>query len=78
MMTDNELLQIIDKESLWMVRAGMTSALCKTLREALKQAYQMSAQGSSPSRIVQMPDDAVVIDADQIYRLWQSIGLDCA
>ena len=74
-MTDDELLKIIDEQHLWIVPVGMTVATCSTLREALRRAYQISAEGKSPGPIKLMPDAAVEVPVEQIYRLWQSIGL---
>jgi hypothetical protein len=76
---DNQLLQAIDATGhLWVIRGGsfgVFGAPCTTLKEALIQAHQISSQGNSPGPIVQMPEDAIEVPAEQIYRLWQRLGL---
>ena len=75
---DNALLQILDQSAhLWLVRGGPIGILgqpCPTLRSALQQAHEHSSGGESPGPIVQMPDDAIVVPVEQIYRLWRSLG----
>ena len=76
---DHDLSRILDEPGhLWLVRGGQLSVLggpCPTLRKALQQAYEHSSRGESPGPIIQMPDDAIVIPVEQIYRLWQGLGL---
>lgn len=75
--SDDDLLRMLDEPGLWLVRGGPTGVLAgplSTLRAALHQAYELSMQGKSPGPIVRMPDDNVHIAADQIYRLWRSLG----
>jgi hypothetical protein len=76
--SDDHLLQMLDESGLWLVRGGPIGVLGRsttTLRAALHQAYEFSMQRQSPGPIVRMPDDNVMVPADQIYRLWQSLGL---
>jgi hypothetical protein len=46
-----------------------------SLREALRQAFDLSAAGHPTTHIGKLPDDAIRISAAQIRRLWQWIGL---
>lgn len=76
--SDDQLLQILDESGMWLVRGGRMGVLgvpTGTLRAALRQAHEFSKQGQSPGPIVRTPNDDVVIPADQIYRLWQSLNL---
>jgi hypothetical protein len=75
--SDDQLLQMIDELGLWLVRGGPIAVLGRpttTLRAALRQAHEFSKQGQSLGPIVRMPNDDVIVLADQIYRLWQSLG----
>jgi hypothetical protein len=75
--TDDELWGELDTPgNLWAVRGGMgVGRPSQTVRAALLQARQISAEGGSPNFIVKLPDDEVVVPADQIYRLWMRLGL---
>jgi len=75
-MNDDQLLQMLDEQVLWLVRGGSVGVLghpCDTLGKALQQAYDFSMQGKAPGPI-QMSDGNVIVPADQIYRLWRSLG----
>ncbi len=75
---DSDLLQMLDQPGLlWIVKGGQRGMLggpCPTLRRALQQASEHSSRGESPGPITQMSDNAVVIPAEQIYRLWKTLG----
>ena len=72
-----ELLSIVDRPLLWMIRGGLLGALGSehTLRDALKLASRLSAQGRPPRSIILMPDGEIEIAADQIGTLWKILGL---
>jgi hypothetical protein len=78
-MDDGELLQRLDVTGhLWLIRGGpmgVFGAPCATLREALTRAHALSSQSNSPGPIMQMPNDAVVVSVEQIFRLWRGLGL---
>ena len=74
---DDQLLQILDEPHLWLVRGGRIGVLggpADSLRAALSQAFSFSMNGEIPGPIVRMPNDEVVVRAQQIYRLWQELG----
>jgi hypothetical protein len=50
-------------------------ALAIQRREALRQAFNLSAAGLAITHVVKRPDDAIEISAPQIRRLWQWIGM---
>jgi hypothetical protein len=75
---DAELLKILDVQGFWLVRGGRHQVLgpqCGSLRAALSQAHDFSMAGESPGPLVCMPDDQIRVPADQIWRLWQALGL---
>jgi len=75
-MTDDELISILDVRGLWLVRAaGSIRATIETLRGALHEASRKSAEGVPVTSIVRMPNDEVIIPAEQIYRLWKHLKL---
>jgi hypothetical protein len=74
--TDAELLGMLDEPGGWMVWAGAAAAVPQgSLREALRQALDLSASGLSVMHIVKLPNDAIFVSATQIRRLWQALGL---
>jgi hypothetical protein len=73
--TDAELLGLLNEQGGWMARAGAAPAVPRgSLREALRQAFNLLAAGLAITHIVKLPDDAIEISAPQIRRLWQWIG----
>jgi hypothetical protein len=77
-MNDDQLTQMLDEKALWLVRGGNVGVLGPpfgTLREALHRAHDLWIRGNAPGPIVQGPDDNVIVPNEQIYRLWQSLGL---
>jgi hypothetical protein len=77
--TDAQLVDMLEEPGGWMVRAGASPATPQgNLRGALFQAFDLSADGVPITHIVKLPDDAIVISATQIRRLWRRLGLlDC-
>ena len=74
--TDAELLGMLDEPGGWMVQAGVAPAVPQgSLREALRQAFDLSAAGHAITQVVMLPDDAIVISTTQIHRLWEALGL---
>jgi hypothetical protein len=74
--TDAELVDMLDELSGWMVRAGVAAAVPQgNLRAALIQAFHLSRSGSAITNIVKLPEDAIVVSATQIGRLWWRLGL---
>jgi len=72
---DAELLGMLDDRGGWMIRAGAEQAVPQaSLRQALRQALDLSASGLSVMHIVKLPNDAIFISATQIQRLWQALG----
>lgn len=72
-MTDQELINEIDGQQLYIAAAGTQgSARADSLRQALHKAHEMSAKGLSPT-ITRLPDQK--IPAQQIHRLWTQVGL---
>jgi hypothetical protein len=73
---DAELLGMLDEAGGWMVRAGATPAVPQgSLREALRQARDLSASGFSVMHIVKLPNDAIFVSATQVCRLWKALGM---
>jgi len=73
---DAELAGILDQPGTWMVRAEAAAAVPEpSLHDALFQAFKMTSEGLRVTHIVQLPNDAVVLDATQIHRLWWRVGL---
>jgi len=74
--SDEELLVVLlDIPNRWRVISGFQSAPASTLRQALRKAHEFSVQGSFLGTIVKQPNDEMIVDADQIYRLWEYIGI---
>jgi hypothetical protein len=74
--TDAELMGMLDEPGGWMVQAGASPAVPQgSLREALRQAFDLSAAGHVITHIGKLPDDAIRISETQMRRLWQGIGL---
>lgn len=77
--SDDQLFQMLEERShLWLIRGGPSGVLakpCETLRAALVTAYDLSMRGELPGPIVRMPNDSVRIPAEQIYHLWQRLGM---
>jgi hypothetical protein len=74
--TDAQLVDMLEEPGGWMVRAGASPATPQgTLRAALFQAFDLSADGVPITQIVKLPDDAIMVSASQIRRLWQRLGL---
>jgi hypothetical protein len=74
--TDDELWVLLDAPKIWIVRGGLLGVMGVpgTLRSALAQAHYYSQRGQSPGPIVMMPDDEIVIEHLQIYKLWERLG----
>jgi hypothetical protein len=75
--SDDQLWQVLDEPGIWIVRGGSMGVLgrpTKSLHTALQQAHEFSMQGQSPGPIVRMPDDDIVVPAEQIWRLWRRLG----
>ena len=74
--TDAQLVDMLEEPGGWMVRAGTAPATPQgNLRAALFQAFDLSADGVPITHIVKLPDDAIMVSASQICRLWQRLGL---
>jgi hypothetical protein len=74
--TDAELLGMLDEPGGWMVRARAAPAVPQgSLREALRQALDLSASGFSVMHIVKLPNDAIFLSATQVRRLWEALGM---
>jgi hypothetical protein len=74
--TDAELLSMLDEPSGWLVRIGATPMVPQgSLREALRQALDVSGAGHEVMHIVKVPNDAIFVSSSQIRRLWQALGL---
>ena len=67
---------LLDEPGGWLVQAGTAPAVPQgSLREALRQALDVSAAGQEVVHIVKLPNDAIFVSASQIRRLWQALGL---
>jgi hypothetical protein len=74
--TDAQLVDMLEEPGGWMVRAGTAPATPQgNLRAALLQAFDLSADGVPVTHIVKLPDDAIVVSASQIRRLWRRLEL---
>lgn len=75
-MTDDELIEMADRDDLWVIWAGGAAmASPGSLRTALQNARRQSAVGEPVTRIVKTPVDDPRIEADQIGRLWARLGI---
>jgi hypothetical protein len=75
--SDDQLWQVLDEPGTWIVRGGSTGVLggpAMSLHTALHQAHEFSMQGQSPGPIIRMPEDDIVVPAEQICRLWRRLG----
>lgn len=71
---DAELMEVLD-QPLWIARGGPTGVLfAGTLRQCLQAAATESLSGPSPGTIGK-PDDTIVVEHAQMYRLWKYIGM---
>jgi len=79
--SDQQLVELLDGD-LWIIRGDSTAILgdpC-TLQHALIQTFNFSMHGISPGSIISLPssglpDDEIVIQHEQIFRLWKLLGL---
>jgi hypothetical protein len=67
--SDDELVALLKAAGTWMVRNPIPLALAHSLEEALRAAYRQSLAGRSPTLIVKLPSDEIIIQPHQIYRL---------
>lgn len=73
---DAELAGILDQPGTWMVRAEAVAGVPEpSLHDALFEAFKMTSEGLRITHIVQLPNEAVVLDVSQIHRLWWRVGL---
>jgi hypothetical protein len=82
--SDQQLVELLD-DDMWIIRGRSTAILGNsgTLRNALIQTFNLSMHGISPGSIfksasIRMPDDEIVIEHEQIFRLWKFPGLRLA
>jgi hypothetical protein len=71
-----DLLRRLDDLTPWVVRGGPGAILAwaATLRGALNRALELSREGHGPTSI-RKPDDRIVIPAEQIWELWERLGM---
>jgi hypothetical protein len=71
-----DLIKRLDHPTPWVVRGGPGAILAwtRTLREALSHAFELSRNGEAPTSIRE-PDDRTVIPAEQIWELWEHLGM---
>ena len=71
-----DLLKRLDHPTPWLVRGGPAGipAWAGTLREAINRAFELSRNGEAISS-VREPDDQTVIPAEQIWELWEHLGM---
>ena len=73
--SDEDLIGLLDSGP-WTVRAGPQPAACRaSLRDALQQARDLSAQGIAITHLARDPDESIVVGAVQVCRLWQRLGM---
>ncbi len=73
---DDELLVILlDAPNRWLVRNGLQSATSSTLRQALRKAHDFSSGSTFSGKIIKQPNDEMIIEARQVHRLWDYLGL---
>lgn len=73
--TDDQLIAELNVDHLWVVRAGAAVMPAPSLQAALLAAHKQSAHGESITHISRMPEEDLIIEAPQIARLWNRLGL---
>lgn len=72
--SDDDLIGLLESGP-WIVRAGpQPGASQVSLREALRQARLLSAQGLAITHLERIPGE-IVVGAVQVFRLWQKLGM---
>lgn len=73
--SDDDLIGLLESGP-WTVRAGPQPAASQpSLRDALQQARDLSARGVAITYLASGPDEAIVIGAVQVCRLWRRLGM---
>jgi hypothetical protein len=73
--SDDDLIGLLESGP-WTVRAGpQPAAFQLSLRDALQQARDLSTRGIAITYLASGPDEAIVIGAVQVCRLWQRLGM---
>ena len=75
LMQDAELTPMLDHPSFWIARGGMGLLATGTLRQCLQAAATESKAGRSPGTIGKV-DDSIVVEHEQMLRLWKFLGMD--
>ena len=76
--TDEQLLEILADSATWLIRGGPGGALgiAPNLQSAIVRAFEFSRANEVVQAIVKMPNDSIVIDADQVYRLQRNFRIE--
>ena len=73
--SDEDLIGLLDSGP-WTVRSGPQPAACRaSLRDALQQARDLSAEGIAITHLARDPDESIVVGAVQVCRLWRRLGM---
>lgn len=72
---DEYLISILGERRLWLLHGAMQVAPVYTLHDALIAAHRNIAAKQPVLCITLSPADEIMVDPDQMYRLWQHIGL---
>jgi len=74
--SDDILAGLLDTSNHWLLHVvGLVPASCYSLREALVETHRLSDDGLVVQRIsLSAGEPSIVIDPDQIMRLWGIVG----
>jgi len=73
--SDDHLIPMYDEQRLWLLRGAMQAAPVYGLRAALTTAHRNITAGQPVLSIARLPVDDIVIEGDQMLRLWRNLGI---
>src|SRR5262249_7690037 len=73
--SDEHLHSMLDEQRLWLLRGMMQASPVYGLRSALIAAFNNIAAGHPVLSLALSPVDEIIVEGDQMYRLWRYVGL---
>ena len=73
--SDEHLVSILDERRLWLLHGMGTAAPVYGLRSALTAAHRNITADQPVVSIALLPVDEIVIEGDQMLRLWRRLGI---